>query len=136
MMRATWIHWLKFNVVGGMGIGVQLIVLAVLKSGLHVDYLLATAVAVEAAVIHNFVWHERFTWVERESKNVAVRFFKFNLTAGAFSIVGNILLMALFVDLVRMNYLLANLATIAACSLCNFAVSDRFVFQDSACERR
>jgi putative flippase GtrA len=136
MMRATWIHWLKFNAVGGMGIGVQLIVLTVLKSGLHLDYLLATALAVEAAVIHNFVWHERFTWVERESKNVTVRFLKFNLTAGAFSIAGNILLMALFVDLVRMNYLLANLATIAVCSICNFAVSDRFVFQDSVCERR
>ena len=35
MMRATWIHWLKFNAVGGMGIGVQLIVLTGLKSGLH-----------------------------------------------------------------------------------------------------
>jgi putative flippase GtrA len=136
MMRATWIHWLKFNVVGGIGIAVQLIVLTVLKSGLHLDYLLATALAVEATVIHNFVWHERFTWVERQSKNVTVRFLKFNLTAGAFSIAGNILLMALFVDLVRMNYLLANLATIAVCSICNFAVSDRFVFQDSVCERR
>ncbi len=136
MMRATWIHWLKFNVVGGIGIGVQLIVLALLKSGLHVDYLLATALAVEAAVIHNFVWHKRFTWVERDSKNVVVRFLKFNLTTGAFSILGNILLMALFVDLVRMNYVVANLATIAVCSICNFAVSDRFVFQDSVCEKR
>ena len=35
MMRATWIHWLKFNAVGGMGIGLQLIVLTGLKSGLH-----------------------------------------------------------------------------------------------------
>ena len=136
MMRATSIHWLKFNAVGGMGIGVQLIVLTVLKAGLHVDCLLATALAVEAAVVHNFVWHERFTWVERESKDVAVRFLKFNLTAGAFSILGNVLLMALFVDLARMNYLLANLATIAVCSICNFAVSDRFVFQDSVSERR
>ena len=133
MMRATSIHWLKFNAVGGMGIGVQLIVLTVLKAGLHVDYLLATAFSVEAAVIHNFVWHERFTWVERQSKNVTVRFIKFNLTAGSFSILGNVLLMALFVDLARMNYLLANLASIAVCSICNFAVSDRFVFQDSVC---
>ena len=129
MMRATWIHWLKFNVVGGIGIGVQLIVLTVLKAGLHVDYLLATALAVEATVVHNFVWHERFTWVERQSKNVTVRFIKFNLTAGSFSILGNVLLMALFVDLARMNYLLANLAAIAVCSMCNFAVSDRFVFR-------
>jgi putative flippase GtrA len=136
MTRTTWIHWLKFNAVGGMGIGVQLIVLSGLKSGLHIDYLLATALAVEAAVVHNFVWHERFTWAERESKNVAPRFLKFNLTAGAFSILGNVLLMALFVDLARMNYLLANFATIAVCSLCNFVVSDRFVFQTTLDERR
>jgi len=49
--RNTWIHWLKFNAVGGMGIGVQLMVLTALKSGLHIDYLLATALAVEAAIV-------------------------------------------------------------------------------------
>ena len=136
MTRTPWIRWLKFNAVGGMGIGVQLVALFALKSGLHVDYLLATALAVEAAVVHNFVWHERFTWSERESKNVALRFLKFNLTAGAFSILGNILLMALFVDLARMNYLLANVASIAVCSVGNFVVSDRFVFQPTVCERR
>ena len=136
MTRATWIHWLKFNAVGGMGIGVQLIVLTGLKSGLHMDYLLATALAVEAAVVHNFVWHERFTWAERESKNVALRFLKFNLTAGVFSILGNVLLMALLVDLATMNYLLANLTTIVVCSLCNFVVSDRFVFPATLEERR
>ena len=136
MTRDTWIHWLKFNAVGGMGIGVQLVVLTVLKSGLHIDYLLATALAVEAALVHNFIWHERFTWVERESKNVALRFLKFNLTAGTFSILGNILLMAVFVDLGRMNYLLANLATIAVCSLGNFLVSDRFVFQAAIYQKR
>jgi putative flippase GtrA len=119
-----------------MGIGVQLMVLTGLKSGLHVDYLLATALAVEAAVVHNFVWHERFTWAERESENVTLRFLKFNLTAGAFSILGNILLMAIFVDLARMNYLLANLATITVCSLGNFLVSDRFVFPVAICQKR
>ena len=53
------IRWLKFNFVGGIGIGVQLVVLTALKSGLHFNYLLATVLAVEAAVIHNFIWHER-----------------------------------------------------------------------------
>jgi putative flippase GtrA len=136
MTRDTWIHWLKFNAVGGMGIGVQLVVLTVLKSGLDIDYLLATALAVEAALVHNFIWHERFTWVERESKNVALRFLKFNLTAGAFSILGNLVMMASLVDLGRMNYLLANLVTIAVCSPGNFLVSDRFVFQAAIYQKR
>jgi putative flippase GtrA len=59
------VRWCKFNVVGGMGIAVQFAALFFLKSVLHFDYLVATAIAVEAAVIHNFVWHEQFTWADR-----------------------------------------------------------------------
>lgn len=58
-------RWLKFNLVGGIGIVVQMLTLVMLKTGLHFNYLLATALAVETAVIHNFFWHERFTWADR-----------------------------------------------------------------------
>ena len=63
---AGW-RWMKFNIVGWIGIGVQLGVLTALKSGLHLNYLWATALAVEAAVIHNYFWHQRFTWADRPS---------------------------------------------------------------------
>jgi putative flippase GtrA len=129
--RLCVVRWLKFNVVGGIGIGLQLMVLAALKAGLHLDYLLATTLAVEAAVIHNFVWHERFTWVDRQVGKGFTRFIKFNLTTGMFSIVGNVLLMELFVDRMGLQYLAANMISIAVCSLANFLVSDRFVFQDA-----
>lgn len=128
--RQTSVRWLKFNAVGGIGIGVQLVVLSVLKSGLHLDYLVATTLAVEAAVIHNFFWHERFTWAERVGDSSLLRFAKFNLTTGLFSIVGNLVLMRLLVGWGRMNFLLANMVTIAACSLANFVVSDRMVFAE------
>jgi putative flippase GtrA len=122
-------RWLKFNTVGGIGIGVQLIVLAALKGGLHFDYLTATALAVEAAVIHNFVWHARFTWADRAAGKGFARFIRFNLTTGALSIAGNLALMKLFVDAAGLPYLVANGITIAACSIANFMVSDRFVFR-------
>jgi putative flippase GtrA len=127
--RKTLIRWLKFNAVGGIGIGVQLIVLTILKSGLHLDYLIATALAVEAAVVHNFLWHERFTWADRAGKAGFARFLKFNLTTGLFSIAGNLLLMELLAGIFHLQYVVANIITIAACSLVNFAVSDKFVFQ-------
>ena len=127
--RSTAIRWLKFNLVGGIGIAVQLLTLAVLKAGLHVNYLVATALAVEGAVIHNFLWHERFTWAERPGAGLN-RFLKFNLTTGLFSIGGNLALMKLLVDLGHMNYLLANGITITACSVVNFLVSDFFVFAE------
>jgi|HubBroStandDraft_6_1064221.scaffolds.fasta_scaffold272840_2 putative flippase GtrA len=63
--RSKLVRWCKFNFVGGIGIGVQFSVLFLLKTVLHFDYLLATAIAVEVAVVHNFVWHEQFTWADR-----------------------------------------------------------------------
>jgi putative flippase GtrA len=125
--RETGLRWLKFNAVGGIGVGVQLVVLALVKSGLQMDYLIATGLAVESAVIHNFLWHERFTWADRAGDRWT-RFAKFNLTTGLFSIGGNLLMMRLLVGWAGANYLAANGITIVACSLMNFVVSDRVVF--------
>jgi putative flippase GtrA len=125
--RSTATRWIKFNLVGGMGIAVQLLMLAGLKTGLHLNYLIATALAVETAVIHNFLWHERFTWADRAGTDFT-RFLKFNLTTGMFSIAGNLALMKLLAGFGHMNYLLANGITITACSVVNFVVSDGFVF--------
>jgi putative flippase GtrA len=69
---ATLVRWCKFNLVGAVGIFVQFGVLFLLKSGLHFNYLAATVLAVEAAVVHNFFWHERFTWADR-TKSERVR---------------------------------------------------------------
>ena len=45
-----WTRWLKFNGVGALGIVMQLGVLALLTGVFHVQYLIATAIAVESAV--------------------------------------------------------------------------------------
>jgi putative flippase GtrA len=125
------LRWLKFNAVGAGGIVVQLVTLAVLEFALKMDYLFATALAVEAAIVHNYFWHERFTWLDRRDANSWLRFAKFNLTTGVFSIIGNVLLMRAFVGTAHLNYFVANILTIATCSLANFFVSDHFVFRES-----
>ena len=128
--RALGVRWLKFNTVGAVGILIQLSVLGALTSSFRMEYLWATALAVEAAIVHNFFWHERFTWSDRWSAGGTVsRFVRFNLSTGAFSIMGNLLLMKLFAGLLHLPYLAANLLSIAACSLANFLVSERFVFR-------
>ena len=63
----TLLRWCKFNLVGGIGILVQVVALFFLRGVMHFNYLFATAIAVEAAVMHNFVWHEQFTWADRVS---------------------------------------------------------------------
>jgi putative flippase GtrA len=128
------VRWCKFNLVGGMGIGVQFVSLFLLKSVLHFDYLFATAIAVEAAVVHNFVWHEQFTWAERVDgswRRSWNRFARFNLTTGMVSILGNLALMKVMVGFGNMNYLVANGVAIALCSIANFLVSDTWVFESA-----
>jgi putative flippase GtrA len=133
--RQSLFRWLKFNAVGGVGIVVQLTALAVCRSWLKLDYLLATGLAVEVAVIHNFLWHERFTWADRPAKRPIqslVRLVKFNASNGAVSIVGNLGLMRVLVGEMMFNYIVSNLVAIVVCSLVNFLLSDRFVFDGEA----
>ena len=132
--RITGKRWLKFNLVGAIGIVVQLAVLGILNGLLKLDYLPATALAVEAAVLHNFLWHERYTWADRASltrRQALLRLLHFNLTTGAISILGNLLLMRMLVGQAHLPSLPANLISIAGCSLVNFLVSDTLVFRAS-----
>jgi putative flippase GtrA len=133
-------RWLKFNFVGGIGIAVQFAVLFLLKGVLHFQYLVSTVVAVEAAVVHNFVWHEQFTWADRVRSRKKLdcmstplrysllRFLRFQLANGAVSLIGNLALMKVMVGLGHMNYLVANAIAIVLCSVVNFLISDEWVF--------
>ena len=126
-------RFLKFNFVGGIGMAIQLGALTLFRSGFHLNYLVATALAVETAVIHNFLWHEQFTWRDRPSAHLwhsLRRFARFNMSNGAVSILGNLAIMRVLVGALRMNYVAANLAAAAFCSIANFLLSDRFVFRD------
>lgn len=132
--RRTFSRWIKFNVVGAIGIMVQLAALAVFRYWLKLDYLLATGLAVEIAVIHNFLWHERYTWSDRPAARPVqslTRLVKFNATNGLVSIIGNLVLVRVLVGELRCNYVMANLLAIATCSLANFLLGDRFVFTKS-----
>ena len=124
------LRFLRFNGVGILGFAVQLAVLAALiRLGAH--YLAATAVAVELAVLHNFAWHERWTWRDRllGPGSRAQRLWRFHASNGLISLAGNLLLMRLLVGLLGLPPVAANLIAVVLCSFLNFSASDRFVFR-------
>src|SRR5713101_5387553 len=126
------LHWIKFNVVGALGFALQSSALFLLTHGPHpVSYLAATAAAVELAVLNNFVWHQRWTWRDRPSATTGEtlrRLVKFNFTNGLVSITGNLVLMSLLVGRLGLPIAGANVASVAACSICNFFLADRIAF--------
>ena len=126
------LHWLKFNLVGLLGFGLQSVALFVLThTAYSISYLAATAVAVELAVLNNFVWHHRWTWSDRPSptkKETWRRLAKFNLTTGLVSLTGNLVLMSILVGRFGLPVTPANVITVAACSILSFFLADRIAF--------
>ena len=122
-------RFIRFNLVGAIGFALQFAVLAILlRAGMH--YLAATALAVEAAILHNFAWHERWTWRDRPAsgRERLGRLGRFHLVNGLVSLVGNLAIMRLLVGALGMPALPANLIAVLACAFANYAASDRVVF--------
>jgi putative flippase GtrA len=137
-------RWAIFNAVGVIGFVVQLAVLTVLlHAGAH--YLVATVLAVEAAVLQNFLWHERWTWRDRTGHPEADpngtplvplgwdsdrrgRLVRFHLLNGAISLAGNLLIMQALVGGAGLPPVAANAFSVGICALVNFVASDRLVF--------
>ena len=122
-------RWLKFNFVGAIGIGVQLAAFTFYNRAAGWDYRIATALAVETAVLHNFIWHEFFTWRGLPRAGCAKRMVKFHAGNGLISIAGNVALVSLLSGVFRIPPLIANCVAITACALANFAVSEFVVFR-------
>jgi putative flippase GtrA len=121
----------KFSLVGAFGIALQLSVLSRLTCA-HVQYMIATGVAVESAILHNFLWHRRFTWPDRTRpgpKDFFRSLLRFHVSNGLISLAGNLLLMRVLVPFAKLPVLLANFAAIATCFLANFLAGDYWVFR-------
>lgn len=126
-MTLGW-RWVKFNLVGAAGFIVQLAALALFNRVLGWHYLAATAVAVELAVIHNYAWHELWTWRDRPGSRAA-RLLRFHLGNGVLSIVANVVLMRLFVGVFGWGVMISNGVAVALVAVLNFAVGEWWVFR-------
>ena len=122
-------RFVAFIVVGASGFLVQTAVLVALTVGAGWPPVLATALAVEAAVLSNFVWHERWTWRDRTGVgNRAGRLGRFHLSSGMTSMAGNIVVTAVGVGVFHVSPLSANAVAVVLLSLTNYVAADRWAF--------
>jgi len=125
----TFVRWTRFNLVGAVGMVVQLGALATLNRWTAGHYLCASAAAIELTLLHNFVWHLNYTWRDRRDRSsLPVQLMRFHLSNGLVSMVGNLALMRVLVEEVRMPVLAANSIAILCCSVVNFCLGDNWTF--------
>jgi putative flippase GtrA len=121
----------RFAIAGTGGFVVQVGTLAALTSLAGVHYLIATAIAVEAAILSNFAWHQLWTWRDRPG-SIVDRLVRFNVLAGVTSIFGSIFLTATFVEVMGWHPIAANVISVMMLSVVNFVGADRLVFRGAA----
>jgi putative flippase GtrA len=123
---------LHFNLVGLLGIFVQLTTLAIFNRTIPQHYLLTSTLAIELTLLHNFAWHIRYTWPQASPHNTLRRLLRFHLSNGLISLLGNLALMPIFIKAAHTPVVLANALTITSCGLANFLLAHRFVFSQES----
>jgi putative flippase GtrA len=123
------VRWTKFNLVGAIGMAVQLAALSLISRLAPGHYLVATAAAIELTLLHNFTWHLHYTWRDRRNGSaVPAQLLRFHLSNGVISLLGNLLLMRILVQQARLPVLVSNAIAILCCSILNFNLGNRWAF--------
>jgi putative flippase GtrA len=125
---SAFFRFFRFLLAGTSGFVVQIAAMFVLTALWNVNYLIATVIAVEAAILANFAWHQRWTFRHRSGAWLN-RLIQFNMLNAMTSIAGAIFLTAFFVETMGVHPVLANIASVAGLSLVNFVGADRLVFR-------
>ena len=121
----------RFNLVGALGAGLQIVLFDLLMKFSRIPEVTAAPIAVEIVVLHNFFWHERFTWRERKLGGLrqrSIRLLRFHCGNGLISLVGNTLLTYGLVEGFKLPALPAAVVAIAICAPVNFLIADRWVY--------
>ena len=123
---SLWQRAFRFYAVGAAGATLQLLIVAVLAHAFRVHYGVATAMALGATLVHNFIWHVRWTWRDRRpGTGYVVAFVRFASANGGVSILGTALLVPLCVERFGLPAVAANVVAIAVCGLVNFWLASR-----------
>jgi putative flippase GtrA len=125
----TLIRWGKFNLVGAMGMVLQLAALALINRWTAGHYLFASAAAIELTLLHNFVWHLHYTWRDRRDNSALLaQLVRFHLSNGLVSMLGNLALMRILVQQAHLPLLVSNGIAILCCSIANFCLGNHWAF--------
>ena len=118
-----------FGVVAGLGFAVQVTAI-VLLTWAGVPIALATAAGVALAIVHNFAWHERWTWVDRgRTASAGARLGRVLLSTGLVSLIGTVALTTLYASALGAPVAVANLMAVWSVGLLNYRLLDCVLYR-------
>lgn len=119
-----------FLLVGLSGVGVDMLIYFAISSALSLHVNLSATISALCAMISNYLLNRNLTWRSERSRNAAsaaLEFLKYALVSGMGIAIKNGFVFALFSA--GMADWLCNLLGILGASLCNYFLTDRWVFR-------
>lgn len=126
------IRFSKHNLVGVLGLLWKLMVMILFQEVLKIGYLLSTVCAVETVLLHNFFWHQHWTWKDRLEElalnRMLLRLMRYHLCTGLTAMAANLGMMRVLVGSLGLHYLPALLLSTGFAGALNFLLAARVVF--------
>ncbi len=119
------VRFCKFVGVGLSGVVVNEGILWLLTEFAGMQYYFSSIIAIEASIISNFVFNDRFTFSDRRAGKIGSffkRLLKFNITCAAGAVIQYGILI-LLTEVAGLNYLLSNLIGILVAFVWNYVLS-------------
>jgi len=120
---------IKFGIVGGSGVVVNMGLLFVLTRFLSVRLEIASAIAIEASILSNFFLNNLWTFKKRNTHvPFWSRLFRYHLVTGLAGIV-NYLILLLLVKTLGWHDMLSNLIGIAIGTIINYSLNSLWTWR-------
>jgi putative flippase GtrA len=127
---------LRYLAVATLGAAVQAVVV-VTATIAGCSPVAATVIGIEAAILHNFAWHDRWTWGDRLRREPrAVRLLRYNTAMAGSSLAVGAAVTWLVVSGLGWGVLPANAVAVAVAALANYVASDRVLFRATQASSR
>lgn len=121
---------LKFCVVGGSGVVVNMGVLYLLTEYFRIPYYIASLIAIELSILSNFFLNHIWTWKDRVG-SLWVKLLRYHVGVAGTAFLFNYILLIILTGWLGIYYLLSNLIGITAGTILNYLVNDRWTFKTS-----
>ena len=129
-LKVDFLRLIKFSIVGVIGAGINTGFLWFLTDFVGLFYLVSSAVAIEIAIIIQFLMNDRWTFKERKTtlaRQFIKRILKSNLWRSG-GLVVNIGILYLFTEYMGVYYLLSNIFGIICAFLLNYILESRLTW--------
>lgn len=126
------VRFLKFGIVGGSGILVNMGGLWFFTEVIGIYYLISSVLAIALAMISNFIWNDLWTWRDRGEPGMRAyltRMAKFIVVSSIAGFIGNLGILWILTHFFDIYYLISNLIGIAVGTILNYSVNNLWTFK-------